>query len=78
MGVCCIRDAAIARIAATEIVEGLHGNVSGNRGQVTGDKKNYLEVVIPAIENSLKRNAKLRLYCELGAQFTGIDLGVEW
>jgi hypothetical protein len=61
-----------------EIIEGLPGNVVGMlaKGRVT--RKDYLEIVIPAIEKSLKRNAKLRLYYELGSQFSGIDLGAEW
>ncbi len=46
------------------------------KGEVT--RKDYLEVVIPAIEQALKRNAKLRLYYDLGSQFTGIDFGAEW
>jgi len=61
-----------------EIIEGLPDNVVGllATGEVT--KKDYLEVVIPAIEKSLKRNAKLRLYYDLGSQFTGFDFGAEW
>lgn len=61
-----------------EIIEGLPGNVVGlaAKGEVT--RKDYLEVVIPAIDQALKRNAKLRLYYELGSQFVGIDLGAEW
>ena len=61
-----------------EIVEGFPDNVVGilAKGEVT--RKDYLEVVIPAIEKALKRNAKVRLYYELGSEFTGIDLGAEW
>jgi len=61
-----------------EIIEGLPGNVVGlaAKGEVT--RKDYLEVVIPTIDKALKRNAKLRLYYDLGSQFTGIDLGAEW
>ena len=61
-----------------EIIEGFPENVVGilAKGEVT--RKDYLEVVIPAIDKALKRNAKLRLYYELGSQFTGIDLGAEW
>ncbi len=61
-----------------EIIEGLPDNVVGlgAKGEVT--RKDYLEVVIPAIDKALKRNAKLRLYYDLGSQFTGIDLGAEW
>ena len=61
-----------------EIIEGFPDNVVGilAKGEVT--RKDYLEVVIPAIDKALKRNAKLRLYYDLGSQFTGIDFGAEW
>lgn len=61
-----------------EIVQGLPGNVVGivAKGRVT--RNDYLEVVIPEIEKSLKRNTKLRLYYELGSEFAGIDLGADW
>ncbi len=61
-----------------EIMEGLGDNVVGivAKGRVT--RNDYLEVVIPAIEKLLKRKAKLRLYYELGSEFTGIDLGAGW
>lgn len=61
-----------------EIIEGFPENVVAilAKGQVT--RKDYLEVVIPAIDKALKRNAKLRLYYDLGSQFAGIDLGAEW
>jgi len=61
-----------------EIIEGFPDDVVGilAKGEVT--RKDYLEVVIPAINKSLKRNARLRLYYELGSEFTAIDLGAEW
>jgi stage II sporulation SpoAA-like protein len=61
-----------------EIIKDFPDNVVGlaAKGEVT--RKDYLEVVIPAIDKALKRNAKLRLYYDLGSQFTGIDLGAEW
>jgi len=46
------------------------------KGQVT--KKDYQEVVIPRVESALKKQAKIRLYYELGSQFTGIDPGAMW
>ncbi len=60
-----------------EMVEGFPDNVVGilAKGEVT--RKDYLEVVIPAVEKGLRRNAKVRLYYELGSEFTGIDLGAE-
>lgn len=61
-----------------EIIKGFPENVVGivAKGRVT--RKDYIDVLIPAVENALKRNAKLRLYYELGAEFTGIDPGAEW
>src|SRR5271170_4819092 len=61
-----------------EIIEGLAENIVGilAEGEVT--RKDYLDVLIPAIDAALKRNAKLRLYYDLGSQFTGIDFGAEW
>jgi len=46
------------------------------KGQVT--KKDYEQVVIPKVEAALKRHPKIRLYYELGSQFSGIDPGAAW
>lgn len=61
-----------------EIVKALPANVVGvvAKGRVT--RRDYLDVLIPAVEEALKGNAKIRLYYELGDEFTGIDLGAEW
>ena len=61
-----------------EIIERFPENVVGilAKGEVT--RKDYLEVVIPAVDKSLKRNSKVRLYYELGSEFSGIDFGAEW
>ena len=61
-----------------EIIEGLPANVVGFVAKGVVTRKDYLEVVIPAIDSALKQNAKLRLYYELGSQFTRIDFGAEW
>lgn len=61
-----------------EIIEGLPDNVVGLLAKGVVTRKDYLEVVIPAVEKSLKRNTRLRLYYDLGSQFTGIDFGAEW
>lgn len=45
-------------------------------GQVT--KKNYEDVVIPAVEAAFKRHEKVRLYYELGPQFGGLEPGAAW
>ncbi len=61
-----------------ETIEGFPDDVVGilAKGEVT--RKDYLETVIPTIEKALKRKTKLRLYYQLGSEFTGIDLGAEW
>ncbi len=61
-----------------EIVKGFPDSVVGflAKGRVT--RQDYLEVVVPAIEAARKDHTKLRLYYELGAQFSEIDLGAEW
>jgi uncharacterized protein YlzI (FlbEa/FlbD family) len=41
------------------------------KGQVT--KKDYEQVLIPKVEAALKRHDKIRLYYELGSQFSGVD-----
>ncbi len=61
-----------------EMMKGLPDNVVGIVAKERVTRKDYLEVVIPAIEKALKQNATLRLYYELGSQYTGIDLGAEW
>ena len=52
-----------------EIIEGFPDNVVGilAKGEVT--RKDYLEVVIPAIDKALKRNAKLR---KIGYALVGV------
>ena len=61
-----------------QVIQGFPENVVGllAKGEVT--RKDYLEVVIPAVEKAPKRNAKLRLYYELGSEIYGIDIGAEW
>jgi hypothetical protein len=43
------------------------------RGQVT--RADYETVLIPAVARALNSHAKVRLYYETGADFTGIDAG---
>ena len=45
-------------------------------GRVT--KRDYDEVLIPAVEAALGRRQKLRCYYELGQQFSGMDVGAVW
>ena len=61
-----------------EIIAGFPENVVAliAKGQVT--KKDYEQVLIPKVESALKRYNKIRLYYELGSEFSGIDPGAAW
>jgi hypothetical protein len=56
-----------------KIMNGLPDNVLGvsAEGQVTG--ADYENVLIPAVEEKLKANKKIRVIYHLGIDFTGID-----
>ena len=63
-----------------ELIDGLPDNVVGIIVTRKVTKKDYDEVLIPALKRSLKRHAKIRLYYELGCRFPGAsweDLPVE-
>ena len=63
-----------------ELIDGLPDNVVGIVVTRKVTKKDYDEVLIPALKRSLKRHAKIRLYYELGCRFPGAsweDLPVE-
>ena len=66
-----------------EIIEGLPNNVVGIAvtGRVT--KQDCYDVLIPAVEESLKRHDNLRLYYELNSRFPGaawddLNVGIEY
>jgi SpoIIAA-like len=46
------------------------------KGHVT--RGDYEKVLIPAVEKSLKRPGKLRLYYQIDADFAGIEAGAVW
>ena len=46
------------------------------KGRVT--KADYDSVLIPAAIKALEKHKKVRLYYEIGADFSGIDLGAAW
>ena len=66
-----------------EIIEGLPNNVVGIAvtGRVT--KQDCYDVLIPAMEDSLKAHDKIRLYYELNSRFPGaawddLNVGIEY
>lgn len=56
---------------AANLPEGTIGFVAS--GRVT--KKDYDAVLIPAVEAAFKRSAKVRLYYEIGRDFSGFEAG---
>lgn len=46
------------------------------KGRVT--KQDYETVLIPAVEEALKQQGKLRLYYQVDPDFSGIDAGAVW
>ena len=45
-------------------------------GRVT--RKDYDDVLVPAVTDGLQRHEKLRLYYEITQQFSGIEAGAIW
>src|SRR5690242_2267109 len=41
-------------------------------------KRDYETVLIPAVEEALKQQGKVRLYCQIDPDFTGIEPGAMW
>ena len=60
------------------LLEGFPDNVIAVacEGHVT--RRDYEDVLIPAVEAALRRHEKLRIYYEVTPQFTGIDAGAVW
>ena len=46
------------------------------KGRVT--RRDYDEILIPAIEAAFGRRPKIRCYYELGGEFSGMDPGAAW
>lgn len=46
------------------------------KGHVT--KRDYETVLIPAVDEALKQEGKVRLYYQVDADFTGIEPGAMW
>ncbi len=61
-----------------EILEGFPPNVIAfaAKGHVT--KTDYDNVLIPKVEDALRRGGGIRCYYELGSQYSGIDAGAVW
>ena len=61
-----------------ERLEGFPGDVLGFRCKGFVTRRDYEDVLVPAIAAALKTHDKLRLYYEIAPAFTGIDPGAMW
>lgn len=61
-----------------EIIQGLPDNVVGiaASGQVT--KQDYQDILIPALKQAIEKHDKVKVYYQLGDNFSGIDFGAMW
>jgi hypothetical protein len=61
-----------------KILEGFPASVVAlsAHGRVT--RKDYEDVLIPRINAALSREGKVRLYYELGTEFSGLEAGAAW
>lgn len=53
-------------------------NVVALAGKAQVTKKDYEEVLIPAVEAAFKKHSRIRFYYELGPQCSGMDAGAAW
>jgi SpoIIAA-like len=61
-------------IEMLELGEGVVAAVA--KGRVT--RRDYDEILVPAIEAAFGRRQKVRCYYELGQEFSGMDAGAAW
>lgn len=61
-----------------EIVEGFPANVIAVRASGELTHEDYEKVLIPAVEAGLARRDKVRIYYELGPQFSRMKAGAAW
>ncbi len=60
------------------ILSGFPENVVAVTAEGLVTRKDYQDVLVPAVTAVLRRHEKVRLYYEITAQFTGIDAGAIW
>jgi hypothetical protein len=61
-----------------EIIDGFPDSVIAITAVGRVNANDYDTVVIPKIEEALKRHHRVRLYYEFGPKFTGVDTGAAW
>ncbi len=61
-----------------EQLKGFPGDVLGFQCKGFVTRRDYEDVLEPAVERALKTHDKLRLYYEIDPEFTGIEPGAMW
>ncbi|MBX3430545.1 MAG: STAS/SEC14 domain-containing protein [Hyphomonadaceae bacterium] len=61
-----------------EILRDFPANVIAFQGSGHVTRRDYDDVLVPAVENALKRHDKIRLFYKIGPDFTGIEAGAVW
>jgi hypothetical protein len=64
--------------AMIELLKDFPGNVVALSASGRVTREDYEKVVVPAVERALAQHEKVRLYYEIGADFSGIDPGAMW
>lgn len=60
------------------LIKDLPENVVGVSAKGKVNAEDYKQVLIPAVEEALKKRNKVRFYYELGSEFTGMEIGAMW
>ncbi len=61
-----------------EVIDGFPENVVALTAKDTVTRQDYEKVLIPAVNDALKRHGKIRLYYEFGPQYSGFHAGAAW
>jgi len=61
-----------------EKLEGFPGDVLGFRCKGFVTRRDYEDVLVPAVDRALQAHDKLRLYYEIDPEFTGFEPGAMW
>ena len=61
-----------------EILHGFSGNVLALACKAHVTRQDYETVLVPAVQKALGEHPKVRLYYQIGPDFTGIDPGAVW
>jgi SpoIIAA-like len=61
-----------------EMLEGFPEGVVAAVAKARVTRRDYEEILVPAVEAAFRRRNKVRCYYELGRDFAGMDAGAVW